>query len=224
MTELDDNERKELRQKARAATLAALEAFGGRGRRDDIHAWAIANGGFTARELAAPAPEGAARKLAVDHQLSWALTNLKRDGLVENPRWATWQLAGAALEVADAALDDSPDPERIAQLRAMPYAQYLRSPEWRRTRAAALLRAGHCCSLDVGHTDGLEVHHRTYERLGAELATDLVVLCRACHQLHHRQYGRPGRARRETTSPTTPPADPLQTPRKVSLLRRLLAR
>jgi 5-methylcytosine-specific restriction endonuclease McrA len=119
---------------------------------------------------------------------------------------------------------------RLEQLRRMPYHEYLRTPEWRRARAAALERAGHSCSLDVTHTDDLEVHHRTNERLGEERAADLVVLCRACHRLHHAQYGRPRRRhdaawsrpapspRRAADSAATDPA------RKRSLLRRLIGR
>lgn len=223
---LSDRERKELRAKARAATLAALEAFGGQARRDAIQAWALANGGFTPRELAEPAPDAASSKFerAVEHQLSWALTNLKRDGLVENPRWATWTLAGAALEPALPALNDQPAAGRLAELRAMPYHDFLRSPEWRQTRAAALLRADNRCSLDITHTEDLDVHHRTYERLGAELSTDVVVLCRSCHELHHQQYGRPRRSPAATMRSAPRPAAARDRQPRSSLLRRLLAR
>jgi 5-methylcytosine-specific restriction endonuclease McrA len=31
----------------------------------------------------------------------------------------------------------------------------------------------------------LEVHHRIYERLGNEVLSYLVVLCRRCHQHYH---------------------------------------
>jgi hypothetical protein len=99
------------------------------------------------------------------------------------------------------AVDELISEARLAELRAMPYPLYLKTPEWRRTRAAALLRAGNACSLDMTHTDGLEVHHRTYERLGAELVTDLAVLCHSCHQLHHNEYGHP----RREQSPAPPP-------------------
>lgn len=77
----------------------------------------------------------------------------------------------------------------------MPYKQYLRTPEWQRTRAGALERANYRCSLDATHSDGLDVHHNTYERLSAELETDVIVLCHSCHQLHHKENGRPRRAR-----------------------------
>ena len=111
----------------------------------------------------------------------------------------------------------------------MTYREYLRTPEWRVTRAAALERAGHSCSLDVTHTDALEVRHRTYERLGCELASDLVVLCHACHAVHHKQFGRPGRRPRERTAgasaqavATARPSAPAQ-PATRSLLRRLFS-
>jgi len=31
----------------------------------------------------------------------------------------------------------------------------------------------------------LQVHHKSYQRLGAELDTDLEVLCQSCHEGHH---------------------------------------
>lgn len=214
-TALDASERRALRQKVRAATLDGLRALGGEARRKAIDDWALAHGGFTPREMAAPPPERAPDKYTsmVEHELAWTLTNLKSDGLVENPKWGTWKLTGAALPATAKPVAEAVGAKRLAELRAMPYQLYLRTPEWRRTRAAALLRAGNACSLDVTHTEGLEVHHRTYERRGAELMTDLTVLCHSCHQLYHRENGRPRRER--SAKPVTR--------RKPSLLRRLLA-
>lgn len=230
---LGESERRALRQKVRAATLDGLRALGGEAQRKLVQDWALAHGGFTPCELTAPSPEKAAEQhpRLVDYYLSWALTNLKRDGLVENPKWNTWRLTSVAAPPIATAIEEPVDAERLAELRAMPYQQYLRTPEWRRTRAAALLRASNACSLDVTHTHGLEVHHRTYERRGAELMTDLAVLCHSCHQLHHKEYGRP---RREPAVVPLPPwtatdnlaatsiVEPV-TRRKPSLLRRLLA-
>jgi hypothetical protein len=230
---LNESERRALRQKIRTATLDGLRALGGEAQRTAIDDWALAHGGITPRELAAAPPERAPDKYTsmVQHELAWTLTNLKRDGLVENPKWGTWRLASAALEMPTAATDEVVDEARLAELRAMPYPLYLRTPEWRQTRAAALLRAGDCCSLDAKHTDGLEVHHSTYERLGAELTTDLTVLCHSCHQLYHREYGRPRRDRSATPLPPRTTTDNLAATstakpvmqRKPSLLRRLLA-
>lgn len=65
----------------------------------------------------------------------------------------------------------------------MDYAEYLNSTEWRlRARAAKQLSDG--CALCMA-TTSLEVHHRTYARVGRELLTDLVVLCSRCHRRHH---------------------------------------
>lgn len=62
---------------------------------------------------------------------------------------------------------------------------YLRSEHWLRVRREALARAAHRCQ--VCNTDkALDVHHRTYERLGAERPADLTVLCRRCHDIFHK--------------------------------------
>jgi hypothetical protein len=74
--------------------------------------------------------------------------------------------------------------ERQRELRFMPYADYLQTPEWQETRKAALKRAGFKCQTCSGGGT-LHVHHRTYIRRGTERAADLIVLCAACHQLFH---------------------------------------
>jgi restriction endonuclease Mrr len=171
-----------------------MRELNGRGDRDDILARARSNGSFTARELEAPSPARYRNKHPhqIDHDLSWALTELKRDGLATNPVRGIWALTDAARVEEEVPLADDLVPERLAELRAMPYDEYLRTPEWKQTRAAALVRADHRCALDPSHTGRLDVHHRYYERRGAELPSDLIVLCRACHHLHHGQNGRLG--------------------------------
>src|SRR5262249_13818164 len=66
------------------------------------------------------------------------------------------------------------------------YSEYIQSDDWRRSEArlSELKAAGYGCRLCNGEaTDGcpLEVHHRSYERLGRELPSDLTTLCRECH-------------------------------------------
>lgn len=61
---------------------------------------------------------------------------------------------------------------------------YLRSPHWATTRKVALERAERRCQV-CNAKDNLDVHHRTYERLGEERPADLTVLCRRCHDLFH---------------------------------------
>lgn len=82
------------------------------------------------------------------------------------------------------------NPERLARRRAK-YAAYLRSPEWKAQRKAALARAGHQCEqgaetapydLRCPETTRLHVHHMSYARLGHELPKDLLVLCKRHHE------------------------------------------
>lgn len=68
------------------------------------------------------------------------------------------------------------------------YAAYLRTPHWAEVRAASLAYAEHRCQLCYS-PDRLEVHHRTYERLGHERPADTIVLCASCHEWHHRKDG-----------------------------------
>lgn len=64
------------------------------------------------------------------------------------------------------------------------YAEYLLTDHWRTMRRLALEAGDWRCAL-CDNADLLEVHHRTYERLGQERLRDLVVLCEDCHARHH---------------------------------------
>ena len=64
----------------------------------------------------------------------------------------------------------------------MNYYQYLQSDAWQEKRRRALEIADHACQV-CESTERLEVHHRTYERLGHERMSDLTVLCHVCHSL-----------------------------------------
>lgn len=86
---------------------------------------------------------------------------------------------------------------RAEELRTMPYAEYLRTPEWQTRRQDALRRARAACQVCNARDRPLHVHHRTYERRGRELASDLTVLCGDCHEHHHfgeREEAREGTA------------------------------
>lgn len=76
---------------------------------------------------------------------------------------------------------------REEELRSMTYYEYLKTPEWRDKRAAAIHRAAYRCQLCNAHGNDvvLQAHHRSYETLGQELSNDLVVLCKPCHARHH---------------------------------------
>jgi hypothetical protein len=76
----------------------------------------------------------------------------------------------------------------IGRLKALgfdSYDEYLCSPHWRGIRTqyrSAEDRPQNCINCGA---DRFELHHKTYERLGAEELDDLIPLCRDCHQLVH---------------------------------------
>lgn len=76
--------------------------------------------------------------------------------------------------------------ERVEKrvIRQEDYREYLNSDHWKKTRAAALQRAGNKCQ-GCGGTYDLQVHHKTYARRGHERPEDLEVLCRNCHKDEH---------------------------------------
>jgi 5-methylcytosine-specific restriction endonuclease McrA len=66
------------------------------------------------------------------------------------------------------------------------YRAYLRSDYWWRTRKRIYQRDRYECRI-CGAREGLQVHHKftSYERLGAELDTDLITVCDRCHKRIH---------------------------------------
>lgn len=76
----------------------------------------------------------------------------------------------------------------IEELQEIPYYEYLETSAWKAKRRQKFRQAGYRCQIcNSGGT--LNVHHRTYERVGNELLEDLVVLCRNCHDLFY-EHGR----------------------------------
>jgi hypothetical protein len=76
-------------------------------------------------------------------------------------------------------------PARAATFKVVNYRDYLQSPEWQARRRQAIYRAGRRCQLCNASNVVLDTHHRTYERIGREYDTDLIVLCRNCHTIFH---------------------------------------
>jgi hypothetical protein len=72
---------------------------------------------------------------------------------------------------------------RLRHLGYASYAEYLRSPAWsdvkRRYRDSELPQECMCGETTV------QLHHKTYERVGEEPLTDLAPLCATCHALVH---------------------------------------
>ena len=74
---------------------------------------------------------------------------------------------------------------KLSELGFKDYAEYLASNHWvdvrRRFWASKLPK----CRGGCGSGLRLELHHRTYKRLGAEYLMDLILVCRDCHQKIH---------------------------------------
>jgi len=65
------------------------------------------------------------------------------------------------------------------------YNNYIKSKEWRQMRELILERAHNKCEeCGVGGVP-LQVHHKTYKRLRFEWMSDLVAVCRKCHENIH---------------------------------------
>lgn len=73
-------------------------------------------------------------------------------------------------------------PQRIR--RTKEYQDYLASEAWKLLRKRLFAVRWQACERCQG-TTWLEVHHRTYKRLGKERLEDLEILCRVCHLAHH---------------------------------------
>lgn len=73
--------------------------------------------------------------------------------------------------------------------RSARYDEYLASEAWAEKRERALEHYGRKCHI-CGRTMYLQVHHRTYVRLGHERMSDLEVLCKGCHARRHHKIER----------------------------------
>jgi len=68
------------------------------------------------------------------------------------------------------------------------YHEYIHSEIWR-ARASEMIRKGGYRCQQCGNIGKLEVHHNAYNRLGAELDSDLLVVCKKCHEKIHKIKG-----------------------------------
>ncbi len=64
------------------------------------------------------------------------------------------------------------------------YEDYLRSAEWQEKRSPVMEHAKGKCEVCESN-EATDVHHNTYERLGAELPEDLSAVCNFCHNVLH---------------------------------------
>lgn len=68
--------------------------------------------------------------------------------------------------------------------RKLPYNEYLKTDHWKNIRQQAFTHYGAACCL-CNSKRQLNVHHRSYDNLGEEPMSDLIVLCRNCHAKFH---------------------------------------
>lgn len=77
--------------------------------------------------------------------------------------------------------------QRYLNENSTSYTDYLKSEHWqdlRRRYWASKLHDRTCYACHAG-SKPLEVHHKTYKRIGHERLNDLCLLCRDCHQSAH---------------------------------------
>lgn len=66
------------------------------------------------------------------------------------------------------------------------YLAHIQSPEWRIFRLKIFVQRGRKCER-CDSKERLQLHHKTYERLGHELPRDVEILCKICHDMEHGQ-------------------------------------
>lgn len=64
------------------------------------------------------------------------------------------------------------------------YRKTIASARWRKLRQERILATGYRCEhcKKVVFSKMLALHHKTYDRLGKELPTDIELLCPPCHE------------------------------------------
>ena len=78
---------------------------------------------------------------------------------------------------------------RPIEKKSNEYTAYISSLQWQTKRRDAIMRAKNQCehvdnkNARCKNRGNLEVHHKTYERLGKELPGDLMVVCKSCHKI-----------------------------------------
>lgn len=75
--------------------------------------------------------------------------------------------------------------ERLKQLGHNSYDEYLESPHWKYIKGLYRQSSMPQTCIACNKTK-YDLHHRTYKRLGCEWKSDLVPLCRKCHEKIHR--------------------------------------
>ena len=75
--------------------------------------------------------------------------------------------------------------KKIRTLDFKKYEEYLKSDIWKESRKRFISSREELKCFCCESNKNLQVHHRTYARLGKEYLTDLVLLCSNCHKKTH---------------------------------------
>lgn len=75
---------------------------------------------------------------------------------------------------------------RFPRWRQTKYSEYLKSSHWTLFKFNIFAKRGMRCER-CASTKDINLHHKTYERIGREKPEDVEVLCRMCHSDHHLQ-------------------------------------
>ena len=94
-------------------------------------------------------------------------TRLDMYDLLSRPIIAPWTISSA----------------RAKELAKMDYREYLNTAEWSEIRKFMHDVVDHCAGC--GSALDLQVHHSNYPKRGAEIQSDLTVLCGCCHAKIH---------------------------------------
>lgn len=130
------------------------------------------------REQVSSPPENEQRAI-------WALSMAVKTSSSLKPRMHWEEAVGEVLQMAQTYLDFLYG-GRQARLQAMPYKEYLTTPEWHEKRRAAYKRADYRCQLCNASETEVHAHHRTYVNRAKEgEEADLIVLCARCHKKAH---------------------------------------
>lgn len=99
---------------------------------------------------------------------------------------------------------------RAVRLTKKDYRHHLTSSEWAETRRLAFERSGGLCE-GCRRAKATQVHHLTYQHVGAELLFELVALCGDCHR-RAEAPGMPAGSAPRSAPPVSEQAQPVELP------------
>lgn len=69
----------------------------------------------------------------------------------------------------------------MAHFHSAEYDEYIHSERWRKRCERVYKKRGRRCERCGRNDRPLQMHHKNYDRLGAELDDDLLIVCKDCH-------------------------------------------